>query len=175
MGDPVTPANGKAPAIRVGDRVRIVRPALFVRCGYPLTKADVREELKADEERRTRIETFASAEGVREDLRYRFVREVLDALAHAELKRRGMGGRTRTIHTEDEPEFVGRVATVVGVSFVKTGEYVPALHYSSLDGNEYDPAYLADEKTHRILRLADPCCQIEAANVERLPLVEGTR
>ena len=31
--------------IRNGDRVRIVTPEIFVRCGYPLCKADLREDI----------------------------------------------------------------------------------------------------------------------------------
>ena len=31
--------------IRVGDKVRIVNPEMFVRCGYPMTKQDAREEV----------------------------------------------------------------------------------------------------------------------------------
>ena len=105
--------------------------------------------------------------------------KIASAIAYGRLRRDGFGGRQRTIHTVECHELAGAATTVDRWFFVKTGTYVPGHFHRDLDGEgDYDPPYLEDEKTHRILMLSDRLGEIhalvggelmiEAANVERL-------
>ncbi|HYH67434.1 MAG TPA: hypothetical protein VD866_22235 [Urbifossiella sp.] len=147
----------KSRPIRVGDTVRIVTPAFFIRCGYPIAFADVVAKVRADH--LPLIELFLKAVGVKfSALNYEpppaSVDKVAKAVAYDLLKLAGHGGRERRIHTKAFPELAGQAFRVTGVRFVKTGDYSPGRHHGGYDGYEYDPPYLANEQTHRILALA---------------------
>ncbi len=169
----------KTPLIRVGDTVRIVTPEFFVRCGYPLGFADVAAKVRADHG--GAIEAFLKSVGVRyPDTSFepppRSVDKVVKAVAFDLLKLAGHGGRERRIHTVTFPGMAGCDSVVTGVRFVKTGDYQPRRTYGGYDGYDHDPAYLANEQTHRLLETTlygtlphgafDEPLWIEAANVE---------
>ena len=75
---------------------------------------------------------------------------MVKAMAYGIMRREHFGGRKRTIHTKTVSEYENDVFTVQGVRFVKTGEWAPG-GQSGYYGEDYDPPYLANEKTHRIL------------------------
>lgn len=169
--------------VRVGDRVRIVTPAFFARCGYPMAVT-----IEADRIRRDRgdaIAMFLAAEGVRADPHggtVTAVGKVARALAYELCRQANWGGRDRRIHTRDIPALAGAQTVVRSVRFVKTGEYTPGCTRGGYDGYDYAPAYLSDERSHRIIGTDleawvgdEPLSglEIEAANVELLSEAAG--
>ncbi len=176
--------------IRVGDRVRVVTPKLFVRCGYPLAFDAVLAEVRKNYLAATK--TFLAAAGVKMavkpyDGQPLSVEKVLRAVAYDLVRQRGYGGKDRRIITVDKPEWACVERAVTAVRFVKTGVYNRG--YQDYSG-DYQPPYLSDEKTHRILTLAgaewlddDPMypqggrwreVEIEATNVELVNTEEPT-
>lgn len=169
-----------------GAKVKIVVPKFFVRCGYPLCLED--ETNSMIEAKQKEIEAFVLSivrpdvpAGLlpgpkRSHVEHGTMTKIAKALAYESMKNRKFGGRTRAIFTKDYPECAGAVARIASSRFVKTGEYVPGHHYCTMDGDDYDPPYLDNEKTHRILGLESLDArlrgdemypfQIEAANVE---------
>jgi hypothetical protein len=158
---------------RVYDRVRIVTPKLFLRCGYPYDIVKEGEQLG---------ETFAedivalidkmdpqpySPTQVRYDkpspgslfnpvqvqetpflpagLSGMSVdwRDLCSRFARIIAQRRGFGGNERAIFTEDRPGMAGRECTVVRKFVRKTGR--------RFGPSDYDSGGLADEQTHVIL------------------------
>ena len=161
--------------IKALDRVRIVNPDFFVRRGYPLSFEDVRKE--TEEKYARKIVEFMAGIGMSAaepdvggmyDSKGKPFSEIVRALTYCEIKSKGFGGCTRSIHTERKEEHKGVETSVMGVRFVKTGEYMRGGIHGTWEGYEYEPPYLANEKTHRILSLAFGFEQleIEATNVE---------
>ncbi len=141
----------KTPNIRAGDTVRIVTPAFFVRCGYPLDYATECERVQ--KEKKDAIKAFLSSQGIRWGA-YEVppaVWKIARALAYEYCKQAGWGGKERKIYTHEIPELAGRKCIVEGVRFVKTGIYNPARPGGYYSEGEYDPPYLGDEKSHRIV------------------------
>ena len=144
-----------SPHVRETDRVRVANPEFFVRVGYPMTLAG--EEQRVREDRRAAIESFLAAEGVSTYQLpslgcHKAVAQVARILAYWSCKQKGWGGRERRIYTHRIESLAGAEFDVQGVRFVKTGTYEPASTRGSYDGYDYEPAYLSNEKTHRIVR-----------------------
>lgn len=128
---------------KVGDIVRVDTPLLVVRVGYPLCLADFRHEADLLIQRlQPEIGTLTERE--RKKLR--------DTLAGVLLRRKDYGGDVRSIHTSYHSAWWKAEATVERIRYAKTGVYMPANLPGYWD-NEYDPPYLGDVKTHRILSL----------------------
>lgn len=145
--------TAKTGNIRVGDRVRVVTPKLFVRCGYPLSFDAVLAEVAT--KHRLAVEEFLGTLGVMLPASSyegypQSVGKVLKAVAYDLLRQRGHGGKERSIYTTEKPEFAGKEYAVTAVRFVKTGYYCPG--YVDYSG-DHNPPYLGSEKTHRILTL----------------------
>lgn len=152
--------------IRVGDRVKILKPEVVVRVGYPLCKTDMMkaqtpEQLKAIQDMfkafnvrlfPEKLEDYASPPSSRRmEILYEKIRY---AMAGEMLSQNRFGGRERRIHTHTIPHMKGLWATVDARRVVKTGNYEPG--WSGCDyWGEYDcePAYLSDEKTHVLYKL----------------------
>lgn len=150
-------------AYQTYDRVRIVNPLIFVRCGYPLNKKRVRETLITPEQEeavRVMLRKF--------DLYYDYpieellttpskkdtvVEKILDVISGFLLLQHGFGGKERTIHTEERPELKGAILRVINKQVVKTGTYyAPSYTYDYYNGgHEWEPGGLNDMKTHVIL------------------------
>lgn len=147
---------------RPGDRVRILHPHVFVRCGYPfdmMTETDRILE-KHDGDIRALVDKIDPANshyGKEGDMR-----AVASRLARILAVRRGYDGNVRRIYTEFDANILGQEATVYAKRFVKTGER--AFRF-------WGEAFLADEQTHVILKVYGPrtMFEIEAKNVEKLP------
>lgn len=149
---------------RVGDIVKIINPALVERVGYPWTKEYVKNHVITTEQKQAVIELMKTF-GVKTEVPG-FVLEpvyqeehptyykILDALAFEVLKRQGYGGKERSIHTIIHEKFRDSLAMITKKRIVKTGTYVHGSAYTSYYGeSDYEPPYLADEKSHVILRL----------------------
>lgn len=184
------PRTAKTGNIRVGDRVRVVTPKLFVRCGYPLAFDAVLTEVRTNHLAVT--EAYLKSVGVQMPVTTwkappQAVEKVLRAVAYELVRQQGYGGKDRRILTVDKPEWACVTRAVTAVRFVKTGVYNHG--YQDYSG-EYQPPHLSNEKTHRILTLAgaewlddDPIypqggrwrpVEIEAVNVERVNTGEPT-
>jgi hypothetical protein len=169
--------------IRVGDKVRILNPQMFVRCGYPMTVSSeteivekelgmkIAEFIHSVSPDRNFIPGLRPASSDFERLKSKIAREV----AHYRCGLKGWGGRARQIYTREDICYLNQVCTVRGIRFVKTGEYEPASgggysYYGDME--DYEPPYLAVDKTHKILELdyslGFSVVEIEASRVEKV-------
>lgn len=158
--------------IRIGDTVKILRPKFISRVGYPLTKRDLLGEVESD----PIFNQMAESLGFHGRSRSAF----LDGIAGAELLKRGMGGKERSLHYLEVREgaeawndystyAVGRTSPVYSKRTVVTGEYyAPAGGTSWTDcGREdwYEPGGLSNQKVHLLLQT--DFGEIEACDVEK--------
>lgn len=158
--------------IRAGDIVQIDNPEMFVRCGYPLCLKDMYPELeeKFGAVIRDLVNSVATGdEFVRSDKPYTMSKDyfggkesmkrskIYRELAYHRLQHKKFGGNRREIHTECKERYKGARAEVLAVGCVKTGVRVPG--YGGYDyyygAEDYEPPYLDDQKTHKILRLGN--------------------
>jgi hypothetical protein len=160
-------SKSKRKYAKVGDRVKIITPKLFQRCGYPLDPFVVREKFK-DEITKRATEALQGMLGIpikapeqANDLNELFgvseiVSEYRRPYAHLEkavisyiLQRERFGGRNREIHEVEVSGIANRIAIIDEVNYVKTGTYTPASqcgYYS----DDYDPPCLDEAKVHAI-------------------------
>jgi len=148
---------------RVGEKVRILVPKEFDRCGYPLTMFDVAEKFR--DEIRVKMETVRQALGMNAELdvwtnRSHFDMHLEKALCSLILNREGFGGKERSVYERDlndhdwEPKLTNREAVVLGRKRVQTGTRVPGSGGYSYDGDyDYDPPYLENMKVHCVYTL----------------------
>lgn len=149
--------------IRPGDRVRVVTPLQFLRCGYPKTPEDYLCEATK------KLASF----GLKMKP-YVFDR-VADRLAWGLCVTNGYGGRDRTIHTQESPDLLGKTFVVREVRTVMTGVYFPPRGWSQPDywtgESDYEPGGLDKQKSHRIAQLVQED-GIHIFNDSTLPEVE---
>lgn len=180
----------------VGEKIRLVNPMAFVRCGYPLCSGviDKRDDLR---KRKWEMINAAGAALFPESPRLRFAIPVLalgdtfsvertDDALHIDIDGRvaskleaavnmailiqeGFGGNERSVFEEKgEGVFAGSVFEVTKKRFVKTGTRFNGSGRWSHDGDyDYDPPGLSDEQTHCVYEL-DGWFQTLAKNTERL-------
>jgi len=158
--------------IRVGDYVKIIKPDVFIRCGYPMdfkeqTKVVLKDHHKDIQKFLKDIfniqDEFSLFE---EDIRlYSFCEEkIAKAIAYVQCKNAGFGGKQRKIYIEYVERFLDVEGFVSNIHFVKTGTYYAP------GGTEwdYDPGGLINEETHKILTIQTNDFnnfEIEAINV----------
>lgn len=182
--------------IRIGDRVKVIQPDLFIRCGYPYTKEHMlRNVLKPEDV--IKIEKFLADFGVHQDYFHikdtnimhpivdkayytRAFDKVADGIAYGLLHAKGFGGRERKVYTEREEKYLNATGTVMSRKVVNSGHYVPGYNGSWLDPYDSEPAYLTNQKTHVIFEVEldynpDQQCwypftvvQIEKTNLEKI-------
>jgi hypothetical protein len=136
----------KKQIIRIYDKVKIVNPQRFIRCGYPLHLPDVISEIDKEFCENGGIE-FCKKFGIGGfDLRFGMnpYNTIIEALAYSKMKSLKFGGNKRQIFTENLEDTEGRIFQVVYKRYVKTGEYVYPRGESP---------YLDEQKTHTILRI----------------------
>lgn len=154
--------------IRVGDKVRIVNPEMFVRCGYPMTKQDAREEVFSRFSQQA-IQLMRDTLGHEYD--WVAYHTVMEALAYGWMKQHHFGGNNREIYTAYEAMAKDQIGIVTKIRFVKTGIYVCGYQ---TEEDEYISSYLKNQETHKILSLRVfyrnyvDYVQIEAKNVEKI-------
>ena len=145
--------------IRVDDRVRILLPKFVVRVGYPRTIEDyltkVDEEMPALDALMGRLikkpnETDLNLLPFTGDV-LRVRDRIRRDLAYVLAKKDGFGGRERSLHFIDLPEFQGAETFVTHLQTVVTGTYCPASSGRSyISEDDYDPPCLMNEKRWRI-------------------------
>lgn len=153
----------KKEVLRSGDIVKIINPEIFIRCGYPLSLHDMVENLSKKENNNKIISFFKEFDILsinNEEVinynhldsnryldDYKFRRE----LAYLILKNKKFGGNERKIYTELKSELKDKEFTIIEKKTIKTGIRISG----SGSYEDYDPPYLANEKTHIILKLAE--------------------
>ena len=152
----------KKNVIRINDRVRIINPETFVRCGYPWSKEYVKENVITKEQRQAIRNLLYPDAAPACPVLFKFGEEesveelkMIDILAYVILMKNGYGGKERTVHTKLREELRGKTGVVCDRKVVKTGCYHPGYssqgYYDAYP--EYEPAYLTNEKSHVILRI----------------------
>ena len=149
----------KKRVIKAGDRIKIITPQIFKRCGYPLSYEEAEKYIE-DNHKDKVFNVISSVVGEDEyDIfnprreHTKSYRKIIEGLALEYLKSKSYGGKTRSIHTELDPELVDKYAIVKEVKVHQSGTYVSGGGgYSYYDWEpDYDPPYLTNVKCHRIL------------------------
>jgi hypothetical protein len=131
----------KKDIIRIGDKVRIVEPEVFVRCGYPMGKKHAEEWYKSNEKE---IENFFY--NIELDLnnsnvsRFKFQEQLYGLY----LKSHGFGGNTRKIYTE-------RDEAIRGIEVVVWGKYIKRSGVRVMD--KIKGKVFKSDGTHIVLRV----------------------
>lgn len=137
---------------RIGDRVRIITPDIFVRCGYPFDIQYAIDNLVTTDEKKiiqNLLEgpffSFGNAQW-----RQNYHR-MLRSLAHQRLCNEGFGGNERRIHTVNRPELAYVEGYVIGKRMVRTGKYSRGSYGSY--GEDGEASELRNTKCHQILKI----------------------
>lgn len=143
--------------LRIGDRVKIIRPLRLIRCGYPLGVEEARQVVAEQYSK----QLGNLLEGIRGEApsefgnyigRYdkdRAYNRLINAAAFAYLEARAYGGSDRTLHTEELPALQDAEFVVYDVNRCMTGER-EASWYDPYDG-EGENATLRNRAVHVIL------------------------
>jgi hypothetical protein len=153
--------------IRVGDTVRIINPIVVDGCGYRrdfnfwnrvarrFFGKKVRQYIK-DNRPVSKSMTYSNR------LETKIVRVIASELLGTHMR-----GGVRRLKTRENPQLKDKEYTVCEVKIYRTGKYVPSSSsYDWEGGYDYEPAYLENSKTHKVLNLG--FWSIEACNVEKI-------
>lgn len=163
--------------IRVCDRVRIVTPELFIRCGYPLTLQS--ETAAVQEEFGEQIQELLLKSGMHHDglslsshrsMLQETVKKVAREIAYGRNYQKHFGGSERKIYTQTVEKWRDKIVQVKGIQIVKTGHYMSG-GFSDYERWEYEPPELESQKAHKILFFSDESFEelgIEAIHVEKI-------
>jgi hypothetical protein len=138
----------------IGNRIRIINPEFFVRCGYPMDLHEEKNRIYQDYG--DQIQNFItqlippSWDGPYID---HTALEIAKALSYYSAKVNHFGGNERRIFTETHGGLKGKEFYVIGRKTVKTGTYVPGGRSGGYEYDEWEAPYLANEETHIILLL----------------------
>jgi hypothetical protein len=180
--------------IRIDDRIKIINPQVFVRCGYPLCKQNLIPELNKaygkivqnliDSVKMGDTMMESDKDGKYPNKQYCQIEQpvnshylvIMNELASIRLIEKNFGGKDRKIYTETVESLRNAECSVWGVRFVKTGIYVlgSGKYRGFCDDNDCYP-FLDHIVSHKILKLS--LClknnylpvEIEACHVEKIP------
>ena len=154
--------------IRVGDIVKIVKPYFFKRCGYPMSFENACDSVKTIY--KDKISSFIldvrlidkpnKGISILEDKNSkefsRIFNKIVSALAYDYIRINKFGGKEKTIHTIHSPDYKNCLMEVEKIKFVKTGVYTSGIWFggNGYSEDDYTPAYLDKEKTHKILYMS---------------------
>ena len=163
------PSKKDPEVIRVGDRVKIINPEVFLRCGYPLSVETETEEIKKlfgvtiedlvysctsdhfmQRNEKGLYENNLAIPITPNTVQLGAFNKIAKALGYVRVKAKKFGGNERKIFTEIHDELKGKEGRVEKTKFVRTGVYVRGSGYS----DDYERPYLSEEKLHKILTLA---------------------
>lgn len=137
----------------VGDKIRVVIPKFVVRVGYPKQVKDYEDQAQALAGQHLDAAMRAAGVGAYSwDSKQwkRMVREIAYLIACND----GFGGRERSIHWEERPEYERATGTITSIRTAHTGTYNPPWSCQSYDGEcDGDPGGLINEVRHRILSI----------------------
>lgn len=178
----------KKDIIRVGDRVKILRPLFIYRWGYDNNLSDVTDEVlkKYKPQMEKFLQEISDAEGscstlrTLNDLPINFFNRVASAVGYFLVGKRMRDGAVRKlfyIPDEDKGPLhwlnydfpAGSIKEVREIKIVKTGRYFSSCSSQNYEGEyDWEPGGLSDEKTHKLLRVGYTDNWIEATNVEKV-------
>jgi hypothetical protein len=177
----VTTKKKNKVVFRVGDSVKVINSTFFLRCGYPLSFQEVKEDVRG--KYANKINSFIRAikdeatgrkieDPYKSDIDFitlvsfptkeYLTEKILGEVAYCVLRHKNYGGTKRTVHTVEIPELKNMEFIVTGKKVCYSGEYERG-GGSSYDG-DYDPNYLGNAKAHIILSLAEPYSGIFCGN-----------
>jgi hypothetical protein len=165
----------------VDDLVKVVKPDVIIRVGYPLTREIALDAV--EKEYNDNIRNFMCSVGAAEaddqffnspEYDPRLYGDLLNAMASRYLRVKEYGGKERKIYTEADQRILATNWRVLSKRVVKTGTYNRGGYSGGYDGEpDYDPPYLENERTHVLLALEPTTLiegpwriEIEAANVQ---------
>lgn len=144
--------------IRVGDRVRIIKPSIFVRCGYPLCISDIKKELESkvvlDAMRMAGvpIPAYVLSSEVLDATTRRAYQQIAGGMALAIINQRGYGGNERRIYTKEDLSLSDLDFYIISKRTVVTGERYGWYRRNDFFGDvEDEPPGLTNIKRHIIL------------------------
>lgn len=159
--------------IKIGDKIEIINPELFVRCGYPIDPESEDFVLSWDE--KSAIEKLLVSFGFNGKQKDILRLQLTVKMIHEKWKHLGCGGNERTIYTSKDPFIkIGDVFTVYDKFRCVTGTYVKEFNqYDYFTGIEqFDPAHLENQKHHTILECSSNELlfnfKIESKNVKQI-------
>lgn len=140
--------------VRVGDWVKILEPRFVVRVGYPKSVDDYLPEvdvhMPAVDVVIAELVGRKNLGGGPEHVERRIREKIRRDLAYLCARRDSFGGRERSLHTIELPEYAGRETFVSDVRTAVTGTYYPASGGSNYFGEDDDPPGLMNEKRVRL-------------------------
>lgn len=145
--------------IKSGDKVRIINPQIFVRCGYPLCIADViktiDQKIIIDCLVQCGVGTFDQIESVIKfhphHKMQRAYKEISGGLALAIMISKRFGGSERKIYTDNRPELVGKIVRVESKRQVVTGDRYPGCG-PGYYGDEAEGPSLENQERHTLIK-----------------------
>lgn len=146
---------------RIGDKVKVTNPQVFVRVGYPLTLekafdrvAEVYDQQVTNfcREIEVNINPFLVSHETS-----KLYNEVMQAVASWYMRDQNFGGKERSIYTEFQKQLQNSGPWLITKKRrIKTGTYNSGSYNYDYDGEpDYVPAYLSPEKSHVLLTLED--------------------
>tara|TARA_Y100000310_G_scaffold255757_1_gene263336 strand:- start:1501 stop:2079 length:579 start_codon:yes stop_codon:yes gene_type:complete len=158
--------------IRAEDRVKVIKPEFFQRCGYPVTYQSEFDRIIASEEIKDEIgkclstclkiaapvdRSGSTQVGIHNVYRncvdnLGAIQKIAKILAYESVRIKQHGGSQRKIYTKTIEKLAGKEFQVLRVRYVKTGTYIPPGFCGYAEG-DWEPGYLEDAKTHKILEL----------------------
>lgn len=173
----------KKDIIRVGDKVKILRPLFIYRWGYDNNLSDVYDEVmkKYQPQIWEFLNNIHGMEGQKTGLMslsnfpQRYITRIAESLAYYIVGTRMRGGSVRKLFYREPnnnsfPLFSNYVdphgQLVSQIKIAKTGTYFAP--WSGEGGYDWEPGGLYEEKTHKLLRLEGCQDWIEAINVEKV-------
>ena len=135
--------------IRDDDLIRIVKPEMFVRCGYEHDYHNIKKRMLV--ERYSDISSALKSLGL--ELNDKNVNFLAGQMASGEMKSSRKSGVSRSIYTIYQKEFETYIARVRNITRCKTGTYFGgSCSYDSWGGGyDYEPAELSVKGCHTIL------------------------
>jgi hypothetical protein len=166
---------------RVHDKIQIISPNIFVRCGYPLTKELAIKNLVTFKEKQKIADLVGvylhnddqdNLEPIWDELsngnKSSAYFDILDKFALLKMRQNNFGGSERKVYTEFKPEYLNATGTILSKKCVQSG-----IHHSG--GNycgEWEPSYLANQKTHIILEVWLDCIKNNTYDSYRVKIEE---
>ena len=145
----------KVTSINIGDKVKIINPQFFKRCGYPLSLEKAVDHVR-DNYNKEIVDLLKSITEIPETYYFKNIplnhynkNNIIKEFALAYMKAKNYGGNTREIETFTAEEYTNLVFTVIDKKIVKTGIYSKS--HGGLD--DYNPPQLINQKSHIILYL----------------------
>lgn len=167
----------KKQVFKIGEKVKIINPEFFIRCGYNLTIQDGLNMI-TPEERQVILKMLDK----KSQFNYSYhggdkiFDKILNEIAYSKIRGMGFGGKERKIFTKRIENLTNGTGTIISKKTVKTGKYESG-YVSGWETPEYNPPFLGNEKTHIILSLdlvENPdeiyldALRIEEKNVEKI-------